>query len=287
MPTLILYRNGTTAHMATSHPVKGGLRGDAKGWNAAVANRQRKFLWTVDPDALTGRGIAVTLTVRDCPETPELWARMRGAWFKRISRRWPVKRVHWVTEWQARGVPHLHAAVYLEDPADLPDSVPPSHWESYSPMTPALLAVEWLQVCDSYALEARLSGQDAKDIDGALGWLKYLSKHASRGASHYQRQGHPASWNKTGRMWGHTGDWPIVEPTTLPDLSPPEFYRMRRINRRWAQAEAKKQGDWSRLAYLRRQAGRVDKKASRFQASSEWLGESEMLRLVDYFEREN
>ncbi len=286
MPTLIVYRNGATAHQAVSHPVKGGPRGETKGWTPAVANRQRKWLWGVDPDSLAGYGISVTLTVKDCPPSSDVWAKMRRSWIERIGRKWNVIGIHWVTEWQARGVPHMHAAVYLGQPATTEDQVPATLPEIDSPMTPALLAVEWLLVCDAFGMEAGLAGQDAKPIDGAIGWLKYLSKHASRGANHYQRTGHPEGWNKTGRMWGHTGEWPTVEPMILPDLAPHEFYRIRRINRRWAEAEAKKSKDWARLAYLRRSAARHDKKTSRVIASSEWIPESETLRLIDYFERE-
>lgn len=284
MPTLIVYRNGVTAHQAKSHPVKGGPRGETKGWTPAVANRQKKWLWTVDPDSLGEGGYSVTLTVKDCPASPEVWAKMRRAWLKRIERKYDVVRVHWVTEWQARGVPHMHAAVYLGAPEAGGRGV--SAQTQLHPNMAALLVVEWLEVCDFFEAEASFHAQDGKPIDGALGWLKYLSKHAARGANHYQRTGHPDSWNKTGRMWGHTGDWPRVEPMNLPDLAPHEFYRLRRINRRWAQAEAKKSKDWARLAYLRRQASRYDKRLSRVVASAEWIPEDATLRLIDYLERE-
>jgi hypothetical protein len=286
-----MYRNGTTAHMSIprENPTW-GPRGGCMGWNSATANRQKKWLWTVDPGQLTGQGFAVTLTVRDCPADAATWAAMRRAWIRRIERKLPVIRIHWVTEWQARMVPHMHCAVYLEHPewAAAVQMGPDSAGNALSAIWwPEVFRVEWLAVVRAFSPETAYDSQDVKEIAGSLGWLKYMSKHASRGANHYQRVGHPESWNKTGRMWGHTGEWPEVEPVELDGLSNQEFYRVRRMMRRWAEADAKKNRDWSRLAYLRRQAKRVEKKLSRFQAASEWIPEDVSLRLVDYLEREN
>jgi len=174
-----------------------------------------------------------------------------------------------VIEWQARGTPHLHAAVYFAEPL----------------ANPARLAYEWMIVAAEY--DAGAQGQDVKAITGSMGWLKYLAKHASRGAAHYQRQGHPEGWEKTGRLWGHTGQWPIVEPLVLDRLNNAEFYRARRILRKWALADAALSQDWSRLAYLRRAGRPNNARESRFQGVSEWIPETVTLRLVDYFEREN
>ncbi|WP_425527867.1 rolling circle replication-associated protein, partial [Xylella fastidiosa] len=66
----------------------------------------------VREDKLTGVGLALTLTVRDCPATAQEWQRMRRAWEKRMKRAGMI-RVHWVTEWQRRGVPHLHCAIWF------------------------------------------------------------------------------------------------------------------------------------------------------------------------------
>jgi hypothetical protein len=255
------------------HPnLKPGLRGDVIGWNASTARRQKLWLWTVDESALTGIGVAVTLTVGECPPDAATWRRMRDAWLKRIGRKFPVLRVHWVTEWQRRMVPHTHAAVYLDLPV-------------VSIITQGQLAVEWLLVCDAFGLPASLSSQDVKLIAPGGGWSKYMSKHAARGANHYQRTGHPKSWNKTGRMWGHTGDWPTVEPTEL-KITHQQFYRIRRIMRAWAIADARKTSDWGRVAFLRRSAGHErTRQKSQYQAVSEWIPESATLRLVDYLER--
>jgi hypothetical protein len=248
-------------------------RGEIKGWTAATARRHTLWLWQVAADELSGQGYAMTLTMRDTPATAEDFHRMRAAWLKRVARL-GATRVHWVVEWQARGTPHLHAAIYFDLP---PGDINTLHGQ---------IAVAWLKVCDAAGIEASWRSQDGKEIAGALGWLKYLAKHASRGANHYQRQGSPAGWEKTGRMWGHSGDWPVVEPVVIDELSNPEFWRVRRMLRNWARNQAAAAGDWKRLRYLRR-AGRPDNAhQSRYQGVSEWIPEHVSLRLVDYLERE-
>jgi hypothetical protein len=255
-----------TAHMAGKGNPEPVPRGDIKGWTAATARRQRDWLGTVDAEALSGFGYAVTLTMRETPASAEEFHRLRRMWLKRVERM-GATRVHWVVEWQARGTPHLHCAVYFTDA---------------QPHEGALVAVEWLLVSQAFGVSLR--SQDVKPIAGALGWLKYLAKHASRGAMHYQRRGHPEGWDKSGRMWGHTGVWPVVEPVEYA-IANSQFYRVRRIARSWAIAEARKAGDWRRVKYLRRR-GPASEYQSRYRGVSEWIPEPEMLRLIDYLDRE-
>jgi hypothetical protein len=81
-------------------------------------------------------------------------------------------------------------------------------------------------------------GQDHREITGPVGWLKYLSKHASRGVAHYQRQGKPAGWESTGRLWGKGGVWPVVEPVHGV-MDDPTFRRLRRMIRAYTVAQAR------------------------------------------------
>lgn len=131
-------------------------------------------------------------------------------------------------------------------------------------------------------MSAEFFSQDVKPITGAIGWLKYQSKHASRGASHYQRVGHPESWTKTGRMWGHTGEWPTIEPIVIPDISGPEFYALRRICRGWAMADARKSGDLGRVRYLKVAGRPSNARDSRMQGVAEWIPEHVMLRVIEW-----
>jgi hypothetical protein len=93
-------------------------RGQVNGWSAGAVREHTRWLRSVDTTRLDGQGVAVTLTVRDCPPTSDHWTRLRNALHERL-RRAGLLRWHWVTEWQRRGVPHLHLAVYA-----------PSEWRS-------------------------------------------------------------------------------------------------------------------------------------------------------------
>ena len=241
-------------------------RGAVVGWSAASARRQMKWLWTVAAGDLDGFGYAVTLTMRNTPETAAAFHKLRRAWIMRATRM-GATRIHWVIEWQARGTPHLHAAVYFQD----------------EPAKPDMLGIHWMVIAGDYGTSMR--SQDVQPITGSVGWLKYLAKHASRGANHYQRAGHPEGWEKTGRLWGHVGDWPTVEPVEL-GLSNALFYRTRRILRRWAESDARASSDWKRLAYLRRSGRPGNARESRYQGVSEWLPETVTMRLEDFLRRE-
>ena len=270
MPTMKVYPNGVSTYMGGTGTHTRAPRGDVVGWSAAAARRQRLWAWGVDASALTGFGYAVTLTLKDTPDSAVDFHVLRTTWEKRL-RRMGMTRIHWVIEWQARGTPHLHAAIYFP--------------EALSPQDRAMLVGHWLVV--SSAFGSFVWAQDLADIDGPLGWLKYLAKHATRGVSHYQRQGHPEGWAKTGRLWGAGGSWPIKEPLVLDGLNLPEFYRLRRLMRAWSFADARKFGDTSRMKYLKLSAKRGGKEKSRFMGAAEWIPEDVSSRLIALFEREN
>lgn len=280
MATLKLYRNGVSSYMGGVGTHVRAKRGVVRGWTVETARRQLHWLWTVDAPSLTGAGYAVTLTMRDCPPTSDEFHRLRNAWLNRIERM-GATRIHWVIEWQQRGTPHMHAAVYFAEPL--------------SDQEQDMLAVHWIVLAREFG--TGLKGQQVDQITAIGGWLKYLAKHASRGARHYQRSGAPEGWAKTGRMWGKGGDWPEIVPIVLEELSAPEFWRVRRAMRSWALAQAsalvashdrdpeRHQANLKRLSYLRRSPGRRARKESSYMGQSEWIGESAMLRLVDHYVR--
>lgn len=206
-------------------------RGRVEGWSPSSVRRHTRWLYSIDAPELDGVGIAATLTIRDCPPTQEDWGRLLRAWQMRVERAGAV-RLHWVVEWTRRGVPHLHCAVYF------PAGTSPAAAIAYT-------VGSWLERADRYG--ARSNGQDAKPIDGTVGWLAYLSKHAARGVRHYQRSGKPAGWQTTGRLWGHRGAWPEAAPLRI-SLDRAGSYRMRRWVRSWRLADAR-----ASLAALQRQ----------------------------------
>jgi hypothetical protein len=175
-------------------------------------------------------------------------------------------RVHWVIEWQRRGVPHLHTAVYFDQPL--------------TPQEKFQLVDAWVIVAGPFG--AQHLAQYLLPITGAAGWLQYLSKHAARGAAHYQRQGKPAGWEKTGRLWGHTGGWPVTEPMKF-DVSQAAFFRYRRLVRSWRIADARAETDpvirARRVRSARRMLASNDRTMSEVRGISEWIAQE---RLIDF-----
>lgn len=234
-------------------------RGVVNGWSPAAVRRHTKWLYSIHPEELSGAGYAFTLTVRDCPPDAAAWHSVRRAFIKRMERAGAL-RFHWVVEWQKRGVPHLHGVVYFGGTLDQPAAV---------------VIVAWLQAAAAYAPGMR--SQDVQEVAGPLGWLKYLSKHAARGVRHYQRQGKPAGWEKTGRLWGYGGAWPAGEPMRF-DVDAAGGYRLRRLVRSWRVADAR--------AGLRRQlehpARDPDVQAARLRAARARIRSARrMLRCAD------
>lgn len=200
-------------------------RGEVNGWSESATRRNTAFLRSVyepdlNPPESHYKAFAITLTLKDCPPTAEDWQSLRRSFLKRLERLGLV-RCHWVTEWQRRGVPHLHGAVWL------PDSV-----------TPSDIIDHWQALAEKYG--SKPQAQYINPITDAVGWFKYLAKHASRGVSHYQRSSNniPEGWRKTGRVWGYTGDWPLRDAIQF-YLDDSAFYQFRRIVRGWRCADAR------------------------------------------------
>jgi hypothetical protein len=136
---------------------------------------------------------------------------------------------------------------------------------------PAIIKADWLQLSASY--RSSVAAQDIKPISDDLGWLQYLSKHAARGAAHYQRAigSHPVGWQKTGRMWGHLGDFPTSEPLGL-DLDNAGWYQFRRIVRRWRISNARfGKNPARRIKSARRMLKCSEQHLSRVRGVSEWI----------------
>lgn len=214
MPTVSLYPGGVSGGFAPTGIRRPGVRQQIKGWTASSARGNIRFLWSVNCDEIgDAPGWAVTLTLGTTPDNSDQWTSARNAFLER-ARRAGMTRYHWVTEWTAKGRPHLHAAIYGIERAN------------YS-LLPA-----WLDIADSYGWVVNASGQHMVRIDGVQGWLQYVAKHAARGVVHYQRDGAPEGWEKTGRLWGRGGDWPVEEAQQL-ELGEAQFVRFRELCWAW------------------------------------------------------
>mgnify|MGYP001116412285 FL=1 len=271
MPVITLYPHGLKGGVApveNSH--QRARRGNVSGWSPGACRRNTEFLMSVLDGELTGVGFALTLTVRDCPPTSDDWHRLRRAWIDRM-RRLGMIRLHWVTEWQRRGVPHLHVAIWF-----------PSDAYEQGAASGALRA--WVDLAAPYG--ASLRGQHAALIDGAVGWFRYVSKHASRGVKHYQRspENIPEGWRRrTGRVWGKSGDWPTAEKRRfrLQDhRGDGGWFAYRRMVRAWRIADARSAGDPIRLRQARAMLRCGDPASSRIRGVMEWIPEQVHMALL-------
>lgn len=242
MKTYKVYRHGFTCGTAPTkndHPRE--KRGEVAGWSQGATRRNTQFLRSVRESELPTdcqgnplRAIALTLTLKTCPATGDDWHKLRRAFLKRCERL-GLYRCHWVTEWQRRGVPHLHGAFWF------PEHVPPLD-----------VLKHWLEVSAEHG--AQLGAQYVLPITDAVGWFQYLSKHAARGVGHYQRspENVPEGWKgKTGRVWGKTGDWPVQEPVPV-EMGPSAYYAFRRIVRNWRTADSRTTGVRDAVGLYRR-----------------------------------
>lgn len=230
MPVLKAYAGGMSlGRPPRKNPMrKPPKRTECAGWTESATRRNTAFLMSVDAMKLTETGFAVTLTFRDCPPTYEEFKRIREAFFVRL-RRLGLIRLHWVTEWTKRGLPHLHIAAYFPHGAAVL-----TRGKYGEPLIGAILN-NWLELTAHLGTE--YLGQHIAYIESG-GWFEYMAKHASRGVKHYQRDANlPPGWTKTGRVWGHLGEWPTVsERYRLDDRS---FFVMRRLVRSYITAKAR------------------------------------------------
>lgn len=233
------------------------------GWTRAVSRRNCDFLQSVESSQLTGHGYALSLTIRECPDSPQDWQNLRQNFVKRL-RRMGMIRMHWLTEWQRRGCPHLHAAVWFSDS-----------------ICPSTIYQHWLEAANRYS--AGFQSQHVRPITGAPGWFEYLAKHGARSVSNYQRspENVPAAWDgKTGRMWGHLGDWPTSEAKTI-EAPPAVELQYRRLMIRYQIGKARRQRDHQRVRYFQRYLSRAPKETSRAAALPRlWLSEDDQWALL-------
>lgn len=257
-------------------------RGQITGWSAASVRRHTRWLYSVDVTQLDGAGDGVTLTLRDVPTDVE-WVRLVKIFLQRIDRLPGLLRWHAVVEWQRRGAPHLHLAVYCAEPIS-------DTGERWGP-GPEVVSI-WREVAGQYGVS--LDAQFVTPISGPLGWLQYLSKHAARGVRHYQRWGRPAGWETTGRLWRHSrAGWPVVEPV-CGEVTVEQMWRLRRMVRAYAVASAradalryqragqvgKARGAWRRVAHLRRAGKDPERGRSAVRGVSEWVPAAVLLPMA-------
>lgn len=242
--------------MATTntHQRKPGKRGRVTGWSPGAARRNIAFLRSVDDDKLDGVGLAITLTIRDCPEGSAEWSKAIDTWIKR-QRRAGLIRLHWVMEFQRRGVPHLHCAVWYDREkireiegnraihglqAVSNPHMAKAHKRGEEHVIKAGMGAvaDWIEITEKWGTGSK--GQQVRPIDGPVGWFQYMAKHCGRGRQHYQRQQEalPAVWTSSPRVWGKSGVWTLSEPADA-TVGNRQWYRLRRLVRAQRVARAR------------------------------------------------
>ncbi len=271
--------SGFNAGRGGQGPSDPAKRGGTSGWSAGSARRNMRWLMSVDEDQINHAGFVFTFTVRTCPESHEEWARLIHVLRKYLRRNGCVMD-HWVTEWQERGAPHLHGVALFE----------PHTFDTFLPGQALHKWLKMTQHCGSSFL-----GQNVQFLDGMIAWRKYVSKHAGRGYAHYQRAKDklPDGWQKTGRMWGKGGEWPIRQERH--ELTKDQWFVFRRLVRAALISEARREKTrgifyknpkqvkraHKRVFYLRRMLRRSDRNISEVRGLSEWLPEATTLRLME------
>lgn len=238
MPKITLMPQGINAGFAGGN-ASPERRGTVRGLTPGAARRNKRWLMSIEQEALTGAPVTFTLTMRDVPASSAEWIAAKKALLMRF-RRYGVLRAHWVLEWTKRGRPHLHGIAFLPVHNGMPgrlvkgfDGQPT--WEVFSPW---MIVDWWEEIAGRWGV--RPSGQHVKlGQRSNTAWFRYMSKHASRGVGHYQRQAEsiPEGWKTTGQMWGKIGDdWPLHEEKH--DIPTWAYHHLRRQVRRLIRSRA-------------------------------------------------
>ena len=290
-------------------------RGKVLGWSDRSIRSNKEFLYTVEESRLPPLGVAFTGTLRDCPDTPQEWnALLRGLEW-RLRRRGLVLG-HLITEWQARRVPHLHAALFWDREGivsskfrkELHAALAAEDSRQLVELLCVLVRFAWLDVLRKRGHAADHGAQFALPITDPMGWFEYVSKHAARGLSHYQRSPEkiPPGWlaqESTPRMWRKVGDWPVIDPQKvgIEDRGWRFWYRRRMRHWRTAKARlaiaeaaqrfAREPGQanawrWIHakrgLVSARRSARCPDRKLCEVRGWNEWVPGSVQLQLLEF-----
>lgn len=266
MANLKVYPSGLTTYQPNNHPRNPPPRGLCKGWTKSATRRLVRFLYSVNATEISGLH-SFSLTVRTCPSSSTSWSTMRANFFRRMHRL-GATNVFWLTEWQRRGVPHLHGIIVLPEG-----------------LSRLLVIQEWVAATGDIAVRA--SAQDCKPIYDDIGWMEYLGKHSAKGVTNYQRSNSniPKGWRgKTGRMWGKRGKWPTRPPIDF-QFTERIFFKLRRLIRNRALSLARTRTDPGKnksISYARRMLKSSDRNVSTVRGLSVFADIELALEFCDY-----
>ena len=228
MALVSIARHGYSAAGGNMQGIPPQGRGDSRGWSKRSRKSNEEFLQSIDFHGLSGSPYAVTLTLPTTrtPDAAEFHAMLK-AYLMRLKRYGAI-RWHWLIEWTMKHQPHIHMVVWA-----------PADWIFFDVDAKAL----WLEIAKKHGFECRLTAQDVKRVT-SVGWLQYVAKHGAKSVHAAQRENLPAvGWDSPGRVWGYgpRSAWPSKanrEPMRF-DLPQPAFWRLRRLCRSYAIAQAR------------------------------------------------
>ena len=243
------------------------MRAEVAGWTPGASRRLTRMMWALDLNAIDGTAWSVTTTMpawtmpdRVTPTPLENNANnaarpgQRGSGGERGDRVAPTltpDRMHaiidavtarlrragavawiWIIETTARRTPHVHWTVWMPSKATAAD-------------VRGLVVRAWAELLAAESIRVADGAQYVRRVEDA-GWLAYVSKHGARSVKQYQRHEVPIGWEKrTGRMWGYGPRQTVQAAVVAPVEGVPEglraFWRLRRLLRSWAIADARAQ----------------------------------------------
>jgi len=227
----------------------GGPRGRIMGFSYKSRKRMLDFLNSVR-DKHVGEALFVTLTYPDVfPEDAAKWHRDIDVFLKRMRRCHPRSAAVWRLEWVPRrsGVnvgrlaPHFHLLLFHVPYLDL-------RW----------LAQSWYETVGSGDERHLGAGTQAQRVRSRRGVVYYAAKYMSKQAMS------PEFW--TGRVWGVFGRERLEILTHTYELTPQQFYILRRVLRRW----------------VNKRTGRKRWTRYRGQGITAYLRDGEALRLLSW-----
>ena len=296
MPRLTIRQHGMSISVPRQpntenlHPPK--ERKANKGWTFAVARRNSQYLQQIDFEKVKGTPYAVTLTLpvwQMKQVTPAALHRLIDVMLKYLRRR-GMLHFHWIIEFTARRMPHIHMTIWMDNEYEEWDR----HLREYvkrdnnEARVVANVVAKWLQVTSDKGLYASARSQDVQLIDGNEAWLAYIAKHGIRGVKHYQRalDNMPDEWRDgAGAMWGHDRELPLAEDYTHP-MDMRSFHQLRREIRKWCCARANMINDPHRRAKAISQARRLNRcgqpELSAVRPMSVWIPKNVLMVILNW-----
>jgi len=202
----------------------GGIRGRIRGFSRRSRKRLLDLLNQVHRSVVAS-ALFVTLTYPDhFPQDPERWKRDLDAFFKRFRRKYPTAAVIWRLEFKTRKsgdnegkiAPHFHLLVFN------------------LPLFPKdLLARWWYEIVGSGDPRHLQAGTRVERVRSWRGVMWYASKYIGK----EDDEGFDL---EAGRVWGVVGRENLPIHLIQIPVTWTQFYRMRRVLRRWLSRRLKR-----------------------------------------------